>query len=182
MCKLIRCYFLLLFCCCFLEVPSAEAQRDEGALKFKHFTSANGLSQRSVMAILQDKTGYQWFGTRDGLNKFDGNRFIVYRHDAANPKSLSNNNIHSLYQDNYGNLWVGTQTGLNKYNPRTDDFTRYGAADYTVRAIIQISKEYYGRLPKTAFCRLISARVVTHTSKVKAQIPILSATTVPASF
>ena len=141
MCKLIRCYFLLLFCCCFLEVPSAEAQRDEGALKFKHFTSANGLSQRSVMAILQDKTGYQWFGTRDGLNKFDGNRFIVYRHDAANPKSLSNNNIHSLYQDNYGNLWVGTQTGLNKYNPRTDDFTRYGAADYTVRAIIQISKE-----------------------------------------
>lgn len=93
--------------------------------KFQHFTSANGLSQRSVMAIVQDKKGYLWFGTRDGLNKFDGNKFIIYRHDLNDPNSLSNNNIHAIYEDFTGNLWVGTQNGLNRYNPAEDNFIRY---------------------------------------------------------
>ncbi len=116
--------------------------------KFQHFTSANGLSQRSVMAIIQDRKGYLWFGTRDGLNKFDGNKFIVYRHDLNNPNSLSNNNIHAIYEDSYGNLWIGTQIGLNKYNPKTDQFIRYkhfekqnNVADHTVRGIMQINND-----------------------------------------
>lgn len=114
--------------------------------KFQHFTSANGLSQRSVMAILQDKKGYLWFGTRDGLNKFDGNKFIVYKHILSDPESLSNNNIHSIYEDSYGNLWIGTQIGLNKYNPKTDKFIRYKHLDSqntttnnAIRGIIQIN-------------------------------------------
>ncbi|RRN77500.1 hybrid sensor histidine kinase/response regulator, partial [Pseudoxanthomonas sp. SGD-10] len=116
--------------------------------KFQHFTSANGLSQRSVMAIVQDRKGYLWFGTRDGLNKFDGNKFIVYRHDLNDTNSLSNNNIHSIYEDSYGNLWIGTQIGLNKYNPKTDQFIRYkhsekqsNIADHIVRGIVQINRE-----------------------------------------
>ncbi|WP_353136211.1 two-component regulator propeller domain-containing protein [Pseudopedobacter sp.] len=116
--------------------------------KFQHFTSANGLSQRSVMAIIQDRKGYLWFGTRDGLNKFDGNKFIIYRHDLNDTNSLSNNNIHSIYEDSYGNLWIGTQIGLNKYNPKTDQFIRYkhsekqsNIADHIVRGIVQINRE-----------------------------------------
>ncbi|HTG56513.1 MAG TPA: two-component regulator propeller domain-containing protein, partial [Niabella sp.] len=100
------------------------------------------------MAIVQDKTGYLWFGTRDGLNKFDGQKFIVYRHIATDDASLSNNNVHSIYEDDYGNLWIGTQAGLNRYNPRTDNFTRYrlpkqgpGGPDAVVRNIIQVNSD-----------------------------------------
>nr|WP_242457821.1 hybrid sensor histidine kinase/response regulator transcription factor [Pedobacter sp. BS3] len=98
------------------------------------------------MAILQDKKGYLWFGTRDGLNKFDGNKFIVYKHILSDPESLSNNNIHAIYEDSYGNLWIGTQIGLNKYNPKTDKFIRYkhsdgqnNITDNIIRGIMQIN-------------------------------------------
>lgn len=101
------------------------AQGIPNDIKFKHFTSSNGLSQRSVMSILQDKKGYLWFGTRDGLNKFDGNKFTVYRHIAGDTASISNNNIHAIYQDSYDNLWIGTQNGLNKFNPEQNNFTHY---------------------------------------------------------
>lgn len=114
-------------------------------LKFQHFTSVNGLSQRSVADIVQDKKGYIWFGTRDGLNKFDGQKFVVYRHNTADSTSLSNSNIHAIYEDEGGNLWVGTERGLNKYNPATDNFIRYtfadsphAVADNLVRGIIQV--------------------------------------------
>ncbi|MBC9798588.1 two-component regulator propeller domain-containing protein, partial [Sinomicrobium weinanense] len=117
-------------------------------LKFKHFTSADGLSQRSVMAILQDKKGYLWFGTRDGLNKFDGNRFVVYKHTLGDTTSLSNNNVHSVYEDTYGNLWTGTQNGLSKYNPGQDNFVRYKypntqntATDHITWEITQIDRD-----------------------------------------
>ena len=139
--------FILLFFCCFISTAQ-QGEALPGDLKFKHFTSANGLSQRSVMAIVQDKTGYLWFGTRDGLNKFDGQKFIVYRHIATDDASLSNNNVHSIYEDDYGNLWIGTQAGLNRYNPRTDNFTRYrlpkqgpGGPDAVVRNIIQVNSD-----------------------------------------
>lgn len=98
-------------------------------LKFQHFNSLNGLSQRSVMSILQDKKGYLWFGTRDGLNKFDGSKFVVYRHRIGDETSLSNNYIHSIYEDSKGNLWVGTQNGLNKFNPKNNNFTQYKNSD-----------------------------------------------------
>ncbi|WP_396184631.1 two-component regulator propeller domain-containing protein [Flavobacterium sp.] len=99
------------------------------ALKFQHFTSSKGLSQRSVMAILQDKKGYVWFGTRDGLNKFDGNKFIIYRHHSDDKSSLSNNYIQTIYQDSKGNLWIGTQNGLNQYNPQLNNFIQYKYSD-----------------------------------------------------
>ncbi len=110
-------------------------------IKFQHYTSEDGLSQRSVMSILQDKKGYLWFGTRDGLNKFDGNKFIIYKHDTEDPKSLSNNNIHSIYEDKSGNLWVGTKNGLNKYNPKEDNFIQYKQSDNIRDNIIWDIKE-----------------------------------------
>ncbi len=92
---------------------------------FSHLSTNNGLSQSSVIAIHQDKLGQLWLGTRDGLNKYDGNEFTIYRTEAGNPKSLSNNDILSINEDDNGFLWIGTYNGLNKYNPKTDTFTRY---------------------------------------------------------
>ncbi|NMH88378.1 hybrid sensor histidine kinase/response regulator transcription factor [Flavivirga algicola] len=94
-------------------------------LKFEHFSSKEGLSQRSVTSIFQDKKGYLWFGTRDGLNKFDGKSFVQYRHNSQDSTSLSYSWISSIYEDTMGNLWVGTKQGLNKYNPIGDNFIRY---------------------------------------------------------
>ncbi|MDM8564989.1 EAL domain-containing protein [Candidatus Halobeggiatoa sp. HSG11] len=92
-------------------------------LKFQNFSLDEGLSQSTVNAILQDKQGFIWFGTQDGLNKFDGYTFTVYRHDPKVPDTLSHNEIFSIYEDNQGILWIGTGNGLNKFDRHK--FTSY---------------------------------------------------------
>ena len=93
--------------------------------KFTHLSNKDGLSQSTVIAICQDTIGQVWVGTRDGLNKYDGTKFTVYRTNVSNANSLSSNDILCLEEDRFGNIWVGTYNGLNKYNPKTDTFTRY---------------------------------------------------------
>jgi len=93
--------------------------------RLKNISTTDGLSQSSVIAIHQDKFGQMWFGTRDGLNKYDGSRFTIFRNDAADKSSISNNDILAIEEDNSGQLWVGTYNGLNCYNPVTNTFTRY---------------------------------------------------------
>ena len=95
------------------------------ALKFKHFSLKDGLSQSSVLSILQDKKGFLWFGTRDGLNRYDGYTFKTYRYNSQNKNSLSHSIIKSLFEDELGNLWVGTINGLNRYMPDKDAFERF---------------------------------------------------------
>lgn len=94
-------------------------------LKFKNLSLKQGLSQSSVLSILQDKNGYLWFGTRDGLNKYDGNKFIQYRHNTQDSTSISHNSVKSLYEDLDGNIWIGTINGLNKYIAKTNSFKNY---------------------------------------------------------
>lgn len=109
----------------FTNVFGQELKLAPNNLKFKHFSTKDGLSQSSVIAILQDRKGYLWFGTRDGLNKYDGNRFITYRHNSEDKNSLSHSWITAIFEDSLGNLWVGTKDGLNKYSAKNDDFKRY---------------------------------------------------------
>ena len=71
-------------------------------LNFKHYSINQGLSQSSVLCILQDSKGFLWFGTRDGLNKFDGKNFTHYRHVTKDSASLSNSIIKCLYEDDEG--------------------------------------------------------------------------------
>ncbi len=80
-------------------------------LRFEHITSEHGLSHNTVTAVLQDRIGFMWFGTIDGLNRYDGYRHEVFRHDPADPGSLSSSFIHCLIEDDRGNLWVGTRDG-----------------------------------------------------------------------
>lgn len=98
-------------------------------LKFKHYSLTEGLSQSSVLCILQDTKGFFWFGTRDGLNKYDGHVFTTYRHNAKDSNSLSNSFIKSLFEDENGQLWVGTMNGLNRYIPEIDGFKRFKFAN-----------------------------------------------------
>jgi signal transduction histidine kinase/ligand-binding sensor domain-containing protein/CheY-like chemotaxis protein len=87
-----------------------------------------GLSHNNVKYILKDRAGYMWFATDDGLNRYDGYSFKVYRHKANDNSSLKVNNINVLFEDKAGNLWVGTGGGgLSFYNKDTDTFTNFGA-------------------------------------------------------
>lgn len=90
---------------------------------FKHYQVENGLSNNSVFASVQDDKGFIWFGTKDGLNRFDGYSFKTYRHDPADPSSLGNDKIYSLMSDKTAGLWVGTDLGLYKYNPEKETFS-----------------------------------------------------------
>jgi len=93
--------------------------------KFQRLSIEDGLSQSSIQAILQDSQGFMWFGTEDGLNKYDGYNFTVYRHLSTDSTSLSSNFIQALYEDQTKTLWIGTNDGLNRFNRNTATFTRY---------------------------------------------------------
>jgi ligand-binding sensor domain-containing protein/signal transduction histidine kinase/DNA-binding response OmpR family regulator len=93
--------------------------------RLKNISTTDGLSQSSVIAIHQDKFGQMWFGTRDGLNKYDGSRFTIFRNDVADKSSISNNDILAIEEDNSGKIWVGTYNGLNCYDPVVNTFKRY---------------------------------------------------------
>ena len=92
-------------------------------IKFRHLSSDNGLSQNFVSCILQDQKGFMWFGTKDGLNRYDGYSFVVYQHDPFDTTSISDNFITSLFEDSRGYLWVGTLNGgLNCFERETETF------------------------------------------------------------
>ena len=93
--------------------------------KFRHLSTNEGLSQSSVTAIQQDDLGQIWIGTRDGLNKYDGTEFTVFRHDKNNPSSVCNNDILCLEKDSDGSIWVGTYSGVSRYNTKKNTFKTY---------------------------------------------------------
>jgi signal transduction histidine kinase/ligand-binding sensor domain-containing protein len=100
-------------------------------LKFKHLSVEAGLSHSTVNCILQDSKGFMWFGTDDGLNKYDGYSFAKYKHNPDDPSSISHNRIWSLFEDSSGTLWVGTYGGgLNRFDRDTGLFIRYDTEDF----------------------------------------------------
>ncbi|MFX1411358.1 MAG: two-component regulator propeller domain-containing protein [Promethearchaeota archaeon] len=100
--------------------------RRDNDIKFEQISLEQGLSQSVVMCILQDSRGFMWFGTQDGLNRYDGYEFVVYKHDPENPHSLSNDFVLSIYEDRSGVLWVGTNGGgLNGLDRETGRFVHY---------------------------------------------------------
>lgn len=103
---------------------------------FRHYQVEQGLSNNTVYCSLQDKQGFLWFGTRDGLNRFDGYTFRVFGHNPKNPRSICSNMVHALRLDNNGNLWVGTDEGIDKFDSKTESFIRVNPSNTNgVRAI-----------------------------------------------
>lgn len=93
--------------------------------RLSNLSTVDGLSQSSVIAIKQDGIGQMWFGTRDGLNKYDGSRFTIYRNNQKDSTSISNNDILAIEEDQSGKMWVGTYNGLNCYDPVKNAFKQY---------------------------------------------------------
>jgi len=93
---------------------------------FENITTAQGLSQNTVTSILQDKKGFLWFGTRDGLNRYDGYGFRIYRHTPGDPNSLVDNIVLALLEDRDGKLWIGTEGGgISVFDPAAAAVTNY---------------------------------------------------------
>lgn len=91
-------------------------------LDFRHYEVEAGLSNNIVICALQDQHGFMWFGTADGLNRFDGNAFRVFRHADNNPYSIGSNAIRYLFQDHQNRLWIGTGKGLYYYDQKNERF------------------------------------------------------------
>ena len=105
-------------------------------LQFERFSLADGLSQVSIRCMLQDREGFLWFGTQDGLNRYDGHQFQVFRHSAADEGSLPNNSIAALAEDREGRLWVATTGGgVAVRAPGERRFRRYTLADRNTSAL-----------------------------------------------
>ncbi len=95
------------------------------SINFRHLTINDGLSQNAVFAILQDRRGFMWFGTSDGLNRYDGYSFSVFSHNPFDSTTISSNNISALFEDSSGLIWVGTvDGGICIYNPLNGSFKR----------------------------------------------------------
>lgn len=98
----------------------------EHRIRFNRITIEDGLSQSVVFCIKQDRKGFMWFTTQDGLNRYDGYRFHIYRPDPTNPYTISHDNSTMLLEDHRGQIWIGTRGGgLNRYDYATDRFIRY---------------------------------------------------------
>jgi signal transduction histidine kinase/ligand-binding sensor domain-containing protein len=101
------------------------ARNPAATVRFGNLSEDDGLSNNHVQAILQDQNGFLWFGTQDGLNKYNGYEFTIYRHDVNRSASISSNHISVLFEDSQGIIWIGTDTGLDRYDPRTGIFSHY---------------------------------------------------------
>lgn len=122
----------LLWLLAVLSAP-AVAALDPSNTRFRGFDQEQGLSQSTALALAQDRHGMVWIGTQDGLNRFDGYDFRVFRPDASRPGSLSNNWVGALAVDAAGVLWIGTQAGLNRFEPEAEAFSvfRHDPVDST---------------------------------------------------
>ena len=122
-----------LLACCFgvllaLYLAFAEpVQGQSSRIKFGRLSITEGLSQGSGNAILQDRRGFVWIGTQDGLNRYDGYGFEVFRHDPNDPNSLADNFVLWLYEDRDGQIWIffANAGAINRFDPHTESFHRY---------------------------------------------------------
>ncbi|MDZ7288796.1 MAG: ATP-binding protein [candidate division KSB1 bacterium] len=143
-------FFLFLFIgLCHAESP---------AYRFKHLTTDQGLSASFITCIAKDRHGYMWFGSYDGLNKFDGYEFQVYRNKSNDPKSLSGNAILSLFEDRSGRLWIGTQAALDLYDRATDSFSHFCVQKGVRMTVTDIAETPTGELLVIASDQIFTVR------------------------
>ena len=116
---------LIIFLIFLISYPiSAFSQRKQE--RFEHLSSKDGLSQSKVQSIHQDSKGFMWFATEDGLNKYDGYRFTIYRHSISDSNSIADNFVYCIYEDRNNELWIGSNNGgLTKFNRQNETFTSY---------------------------------------------------------
>ncbi len=102
---------------------SEKIKKMEFNAHFDHMSIKHGLSRNTGNAILLDSRGFLWIGTENGLNRYDGYTFKIYKHDAGDSNSLSNDFVTDICEDQSGDLWIGTRGGINKFNRKNNNFT-----------------------------------------------------------
>ncbi len=113
---------VFLFFLCLTGTISPES----GTVRFEGISIDDGLSQSTIFCLLQDSKGFLWIGTQDGLNKYDGYCFHVFKRDPDDTNSLSYNWVTAIYEDDSGMIWIGTNGGgLNRFDPKKERFFRY---------------------------------------------------------
>ena len=117
---LVSLFFLLIFVFNFTD-SFAQVK----SIRLGNLSIEQGLSQSTAECMAQDSSGFLWIGTQDGLNRYDGYNFVVYKPMPDDSLSISDNYIRCLYVDKYGKMWIGTDNGLNEYNPSFDSFTAF---------------------------------------------------------
>ena len=100
-------YFLFLSIS-FFFLMSSNIYPQKSNVVFEHFTPDQGMSAYIALCVYQDKTGYLWFGTLRGLDRYDGYNFKIYKNEPGNPNTIANASVNTLYEDKEGNFWVGT--------------------------------------------------------------------------
>ena len=111
---------------------------------FTHYQVEDGLSNNAVLCIMQDKLGFMWFGTRDGLNRFDGLSYKIFRNDPNNKTSIGSNAIMSTSEDTDKKIWVGTEKGLFVFDELTESFTQFKqAGNVSVQSVKCSGDEVY---------------------------------------
>jgi len=119
MMRIKRYFSIALLFLCFI----AKAQP---AQRYERLSTASGLSQSTINKIIQDRRGFLWFATADGLNRYDGHSFVIYRHDPGDSNTLSGSDISTIVEDADGNIWAGARSsGLNKIDLKTGKITRF---------------------------------------------------------
>lgn len=103
--------------------------RGQSALPMAALTIKDGLSQGMIFDIVQTSDGFMWFGTKDGLNRYDGYHFTVFRHTPADSFSLADNTVTRLFEDRQQRLWAKTRSGVDVFDPRTQRFRHIVLAD-----------------------------------------------------
>jgi len=125
----------LLFLCLVLLAFVTKGQ--DLNIKFEHISIEQGLTQSNVQCVFQDHEGFMWFGTYDGLNKYDGYKIIPYRNNADDTTSIADNYINTIYEDHEQVLWFGTRGGgLCMYDKRKDNFTTYNGYTGFLRSLL----------------------------------------------
>lgn len=124
----------------FVSVVKVTAQKE---VIFKQIKIEDGLSQSSIFCMLQDSKGYLWFGTANGLNRYDGYNFLVFSNNPTDSNSISDNGILALHEDKDGYIWIGTVEGiLNRYDRKTGVFKRYNLTEQ-INKVENPSEKYY---------------------------------------
>jgi ligand-binding sensor domain-containing protein len=113
------------FLLCFWSAGLLAAVQETQTNRFRDLTEVDGLSESDVTAVVQDKAGFMWLGTEDGLDRYDGFTFQVFRPISDDTQSLPDAWIDSLHVDPTGQLWVATRNGLARYDDKTESFTRF---------------------------------------------------------
>jgi len=109
----------MLFCCLFAGQVLAQQP------SFRHLNIDDGLSQNAVYSILKDSKGFMWFGTKDGLNRYDGSNFVIYQHNPFNSNSISDAYVTKLLEDSRGHIWTGSLSGdINVFQRKTEAFCK----------------------------------------------------------